>query len=171
MATRLQWFWLHRTLVTEHSSNFESRRVPWKILDQVKNFENFFWMNQLIFDKILSWRKVKIRTHQPPFTGMSKKLLHGLVELVTLNIRSGFRVFPWLGRLKTAIRSGSLFLLNPYQQTFIKNFINGRKLVLLDASKLSQVRDFVEFYEPLTRGRQKLETVSSVPDIKIFRLE
>ena len=68
--------------------------VPSKILDQFENFKNFFLQNQLIFDKkILSWRKVKIRTRQPPFTGMSRKLLHGLVELVTLNIRPGFRVF------------------------------------------------------------------------------
>ena len=40
-------------------------------------------------DKILSWQKVKIRTHHPPFTGMTKKLLHGLVESVIRNIRPG----------------------------------------------------------------------------------
>lgn len=84
-----------------------------------------------------------IPIHRLHFTGMTKKLLHGLVESVTLNIRLGFMI-DFTNPTEKRSRGQGLeakFFQNPSQQTFIKNFINGRKLVLLDASKLSQVRN------------------------------
>jgi len=82
----------------------------------LKILKTFFLLIQLIFDKNIIMTKSKDPNTPTAFYWNEQE------------------VASWIGGIGYP----------QYKQTFIKNFINGRKLVLLDASKLSQigVKDF-----------------------------